>query len=107
VYEASVISVVATLRTAPGQREALLRELQKIVPKVRAEQGCVEYVPTVDVESGISAQGAVRSDVVTVIEKWEDLEALRQHLTAPHLVQFLGAAKGMLAGLEIQVLAPA
>jgi quinol monooxygenase YgiN len=102
-----VISVVATIRTAPGQREAFLRAFQEIVPKVRAEQGCIEYLPTVDVESGISAQGPIRHEVVTVIEKWEDLQALQQHLNAPHLVQFLGSAKDMLAGLEIQVLSPA
>jgi len=101
-----MISVVATIRTAPGEREALLREFRKIVPQVQAEQGCLEYMLMVDVESGISAQGAIRGDVVTVVEKWEDLDALRQHLSAPHLVQFLQAAKDKLAGLEIQVLSP-
>jgi len=102
-----MISVVATIRTVPGKREAFLKAFQAIVPKVRAEQGCIEYTPTVDVESGIPAHGRIRDDVVTVIEKWEDLLALQQHLNAPHVVQFLGSAQDMLAGLEIQVLSPA
>lgn len=102
-----MISVVATIRTAPGEREAVLRAFAEIVPQVRAEQGCLEYVPMVDIASGISAQGAVRGNVVTVVEKWQDLDALRQHLAAPHLVHFLEATKSKLAGLEIQVLSPA
>jgi quinol monooxygenase YgiN len=102
-----MIHVIATIRTAPGRRDDFLAAFRDLVPQVKAEEGCIEYVPTIDVESGLAPQRALRSDVVTVVEKWQDLNALRSHLAAPHVQRFLETAKDLLGGLEIQVLAPA
>jgi quinol monooxygenase YgiN len=102
-----MIQVIATITTTQGRRAEFLTAFRDLVPQVRAEQGCLEYGPTVDVASGLAAQPAIRADVVTVVEKWQDLEALKRHLNAPHMQQFREKAKALLAGLEIQVLAPA
>lgn len=102
-----MIHVIATISTAPGRRAEFLAAFRELVPQVKAEAGCIEYGPTVDVASGLGPQPAVRDDVVTVVEKWQDLEALKRHLAAPHMSQFREQAKDLLAGLEIQVLAPA
>jgi quinol monooxygenase YgiN len=102
-----MIHVIATIHTAPGRRDDFLAVFRDLVPIVRSEAGCIEYGPTVDVASGLAAQGTERADVVTVVEKWQDLDALRRHLSSPHVSKFLESATGLLAGLEIQVLAPA
>lgn len=102
-----MIHVIATIRTAPGKRAELLAAFRELVPQVRAETGCIEYGPAIDVDSGLTAQPAVRNDILTVVEKWQDLESLKRHLAAPHVSQFLKSCQDLLAGLEIEVLAPA
>jgi quinol monooxygenase YgiN len=102
-----MIHVIATIRIAPGCRAEFLAAFRELVPQVKAEPGCLEYSPTVDVASGLGPQPPVRGDVVTVLEKWQDLESLKRHLVAPHVSQFLAHSKDLLVGLEIQVLSPA
>lgn len=102
-----MIHVIATIRIASGRRADFLAAFRDLVPAVQAETGCIEYAPATDIDSGLSAQPAVRNDVVTVVEKWQNLESLKRHLAAPHVLQFLEKAKDFLADLEIHVLAPA
>lgn len=102
-----MIHVIATIRTAPRRRDDFLREFRALVPLVRAEAGCIEYGPAIDLNTGIAGQPAVRDDVVTVVEKWENSAALAAHLAAPHMLRYRESVKDMVAGLEIRVLQPA
>jgi quinol monooxygenase YgiN len=101
-----MIHVIATIRTVPGQREALLAAFRELVPQVRAERGCIEYGTAVDLATPIKAAAAVREDVVTVVEKWESVAALEDHLAAPHMLAYRERVKDLLAGIEIRVLEP-
>jgi quinol monooxygenase YgiN len=102
-----VIHVIATIEVAVGRRDAFLAEFHRIVPLVRAEAGCLDYGPTVDVASGLSAQGPVRPDMVTILERWESLEALRAHAAAPHMQEYRGRVKDLVVRVQLQVLQPA
>ena len=102
-----MIHVIATIQVHPGQRAAFLKEFHQLVPLVRAEQGCLEYGPTIDVASGIAAQPPVRNDVVVVVEKWESLPALEAHLAAPHMLAYREKVKDLVTSVELRVLAPA
>lgn len=102
-----MIHVIATIELHPGRRDDFLREFHRIVPPVLAEQGCLEYGPTVDVDTGLSAQLPLRADVVTIVEKWESLEALKAHLVAPHMVEYRPRVKDMVIRTTLQVLEPA
>ena len=102
-----MIHVIATIDLAPGKRDAFLEEFHRLMPKVRAEKGCLEYAPTVDVAPHIPVQSAARPNTVTVIEKWADLPSLEAHLNAPHVVAYRERVKPMLAGLNLQILQPA
>jgi quinol monooxygenase YgiN len=101
-----MIFVVATIDLRPGTRAAFLAEFHKLVPLVRAEAGCIEYGPAVDVATGIAAQPAVREDTVVVLEKWADLPALNVHLTAPHMADYRTRVKDYVAGVRLEVLQP-
>src|SRR5260221_10891116 len=101
-----MIHVIATIELAAGKRELFLEEFRKIVPHVRAEAGCLEYGPTVDLPADIPRQVPVRDNVLTVVEKWESLEALRAHLTAPHMTAYRLRVQDMVLRAEIQVLRP-
>ena len=102
-----MISVIATIKLKSGQRDPFLRIFRELTPQVHAERGCVEYFPATDINSGIELQGQVRDHVVTVIEKWESLEALQDHLDAPHMHAFRERVADMTESLSLQVVAPA
>ena len=102
-----MIFVIASVELKQGKRDDFLDEFRKIVPLVREERGCLEYGPTVDVATNIAAQGEVRENVVTVVEKWQSIEDLEAHLIAPHMMEYRGKVKDMVAGTRLQILEPA
>lgn len=101
-----MIHVIATIQLKPGSRESYLKILGENVPKVKAEDGCRAYEPAVDVASGLPVQGPIRPDVVTILEAWQSLDALRAHLKAPHMAAYREAAKDFVLDLTVQVLQP-
>jgi len=102
-----MIHVIATIDVVPGKRADFLKVFHALVPTVKAEAGCIEYGPTVDVASGIPVQIPLRPNIVTVVEKWKDLDALRAHGVAPHMEKFRADCAGLVKSLTIQVLDPA
>ena len=98
-----MINVIATISLKPGTRAEFLKIFNANVPAVLAEDGCIEYAPTVDADSGLDAQ--VRNEnAVVVIEKWETVASLHAHLEAPHMLEFRKNAGDMIEGLELKVL---
>jgi quinol monooxygenase YgiN len=102
-----MICVIATIELAEGCREEFLAEFRKIVPDVLAEKGCLEYQPTVDVATEVGAQVAMRPLVVTVVEKWESVDALEAHLMAPHMMAYRKRVKEMVAHSSLVIVEPA
>ena len=102
-----MICVIATIETAPGCRDDLLAVLRKLVPQVRAEKGCIEYTPMIDVPGGLSGHDPVRGDVVTMVEKWESVAALDAHLKTPHMADFRKQTEPLRLNLALQIVQPA
>jgi quinol monooxygenase YgiN len=102
-----MICVIAKIEVAEGRRDELLAEFHRIVPKVLEEEGCLEYGPMVHVPTSIPAQTAPRDDIVTVVEKWESVEALEAHLMAPHMVEYRKAVKPLVVSTSLEILRPA
>jgi quinol monooxygenase YgiN len=102
-----VIHVIATIELNPNSRERFLQEFSRLVPEVRAENGCIEYGAAVDVATAIAVQIPLRPDVVTIVEKWSSLEALNAHLTAPHMKSYRERVKPLVVRTTLQVLEPA
>ncbi len=101
-----MIHVIAGIQIAPGQRDKFLEEFHKLVPLVHAEAGCIEYGPTLDAPTDIAAQNCDENRV-TIVEKWESLEALQAHLVADHMAAYRERVKNCVAGMQLQILAPA
>ncbi len=101
-----MIHVIATIELKPNCRKAYLAVLQENVPNVKAEAGCLAYEPVLDVDSGLAAQGAVRENVVTIVEAWESLEHLVAHLKTPHMAAYRDAVADYVENLSVQVMAP-
>ena len=101
-----MVFVLATIQAAPGRRADLLAEFHQIVDTVRAEDGCIEYGPAIDADSGIDAQ-TKNDDAFTVVEKWESLDALKAHLDAPHMHTYREKTADLVASVELKILEPA
>jgi quinol monooxygenase YgiN len=101
-----MVHVVATITLVAGKREAFLKEFKALVPAVLAEQGCIEYGPTVDLQTNVPVQPPVRDDVVTVVEKWQDIPSLEAHLVAPHMLGYRVKVKDLVRSTQVLVLQP-
>ena len=101
------VHVIAVITAKPGKRAELLEAFQANVPNVHAEEGCVEYVATVDAEGAGSIQTRVGPDTFVVVEKWASLDALQAHAAAPHMAAYAAKTKDLIASRVIHVLSPA
>ena len=102
-----MIVVLASIELNPGSRSAFLSEFRKIVPLVRAEQGCLEYFPSADHQTDIASQVPLGADAIMVIEKWESASALKAHLVAPHMVEYRPKVKDYVKQVKLRILEPA
>ncbi|HEX4986553.1 MAG TPA: putative quinol monooxygenase [Burkholderiales bacterium] len=102
-----MIHVIATVELNPGTRDKFLAEFRKIIPAVKAEAGCVEYVPTIDAETDMGNQARMGTDRVVIVEKWETLAHLKAHAVAPHMQAYRPKVKDFVKHMELRVLAPA
>ena len=102
-----MIHVLAMIDLKEGTREQFLQEFHGIVTEVRAEVGCIEYGPTIDVDTGNEKIQAPRENAVTIVEKWESLDALSAHLVAPHMLACRERVKDIVNGSTVYVTEPA
>jgi quinol monooxygenase YgiN len=101
------VHVVAVIEAKPGKRAELLAAFQANVPAVHAEDGCIEYVATVDTQGAGAFQAPFGPDTFVVVEKWASLEALQAHAVAPHMKAYGERVKDLIAGRKVHVLSPA
>lgn len=99
----NMINVIASIRVKTGSLADFLEIFKANIPKVREEKGCIEYFPAVDIDAKLPPQ-ILDENVVTIIEKWESLEALLDHLDSPHMMAYGEKVKDMVTGLSLKVL---
>ena len=101
-----MIHVLAIITAKPGKRADVLAAFRDIVPRVRAEAGCIEYGAAVDAEGVGSFQARLGADTYAVVEKWASPAALAAHSAAPHMTEFRNRTKELIASRVIHVLSP-
>ena len=103
----SNVSVLAFITAKPGKRAEVLAAFQANVPKVHAEDGCIEYFAAIDTEDAGPIQTPVGEDCFVVIEKWESMEHLKAHGASAHMKAYATSVKELLADRVIRVLSAA
>ncbi|HSF94060.1 MAG TPA: putative quinol monooxygenase [Thermohalobaculum sp.] len=101
------VHVLAIITAKPGMRDTVLDAFRANVPAVHAEDGCIEYLATIDTEAAGPAQTPFGPDTFVVVEKWASLAALKAHAASPHMAAYAARTKDMLAGRVIHILSPA
>ncbi len=98
-----MINVIASIRVKAGKLSEFIEIFKSNVPKVVEERGCIEYSPTADIDADLPPQ-SLDKNVVTIIEKWESLECLHDHLKAPHMLSYMDKVKDIVEDVSIKVL---
>ncbi len=98
-----MINVIASIKVKPGKKAEFIEIFKSNVPKVLQEKGCIDYTPTVDVNSSIPIQ-VLEENTVTILEKWESLECLRNHLETPHMIAYGERVKDIVESVSAKVL---
>jgi quinol monooxygenase YgiN len=101
--ETIMIHVIASVRVKAGRVNEYIEIFKSNIPDVIKEKGCIQYLPAIDTDSGLSLQ-AFDEHVVTIIEKWDNLDALRDHLATPHMLTYREKVKDMVEITSIKVL---
>ncbi len=98
-----MINVLASIGVKEGRLAEFLTIFKANVPLVKQESACIEYFPTLDVDADLPPQ-ILDKDVVTIIEKWENLEALRDHLKSPHMIAYQEKVVDLVESVSLKVL---
>ena len=98
-----MITVLASIYVKVGERDKFLDIFKANVPSVCAEKGCISYVPMVDIDSGLAPQ-ELDENIVTIVEQWESVEALKDHLAAPHMLKYKNNVKDIVENVTLKVL---
>jgi quinol monooxygenase YgiN len=99
-----MIHVIAKIELNPGARATYLAEFAGVAPQVRAKRGCIEYVATVDAPTGLDWQQLTGPDCVTIIEKWDSVEALQAHNTSTHMQGVRSRMRDLVRARAINIL---
>jgi quinol monooxygenase YgiN len=98
-----MINVIASIHIKEGQLSEFIDIFKSNIPNVVKEKGCIEYIPTIDLATGLPPQ-ELNSNVVTIIEKWDSLKDLQAHLSAPHMLEYRKQTKNLVEKMSVKVL---
>ena len=90
-----MILVDACCAIEPEHRGDFIGEVQKIIPTVRTESGCIRYELVADVHV---------PGIFHFIEEWESQKHLDEHITRPHMqAYFAKTAPGHSAPTALKI----
>jgi len=98
-----MITVIAEIKVRPGRRDAVLQQINALLPTVRAEQGCGSYVPMIDFNGQVPWRKTV-PDSIFMLEEWESLNHLEQHQQQAHMHHHREAIKQDVEEVVIHIL---
>lgn len=98
-----MIHVIASLRIKEGRVAEFIEIFRANMPNVLKEQGCIEYLPTIDVPTGLPPQD-LNEHGVTVVERWACLGDLRAHLSSRHMLAYGKQVKDLVENTSLKIL---
>ena len=93
---AETLTIVARIQAAPGQADALHREMNQLVEDTRKETGCLQY----DLH-----RGTENPDLFVFVEEWETKPLWEAHMEGAAIQAFRARiGEGMIAEGEVMQL---
>ena len=88
-----MIIVEGSARIPEGAWDQARSAMETMIKASRAEAGCIEYAYSRDV---------LDPNLLRIIERWKDKDALKSHFAEPHMAAF-GAALAEIGPQDLQV----
>lgn len=82
-----MIIIHATFHVNPAKQDVFLQEIQPLIAASREEEGNFSYCLQKDLEN---------ENVYTMVEIWQDMQAVTYHNSTEHFNQFVGKANNLL-----------
>ena len=98
-----MIHVIASIQVKEGCLSEFIEIFKSNIPDVLKEKGCIEYLPGIDLPTGLPPQ-ALNPNIVTIIEKWNSVADLQAHLSSPHMIAYSKRVKTLVENLSVKVL---
>lgn len=101
-----MLTVIAEICVKPGRREQVLAAIEKLTPAVLKEEGCGRYDALIDHNAQVPWKQH-SPDSIFMLENWETLRHLEQHLQMPHMEAHRNVIKDDVLDVKIFILEPA
>lgn len=98
-----MITAVASIKVKKNHLSQFVIAFKRLVPQVLAEEGCIEYYPTVDTGLLFKIQ-SVDDHRVTIIEKWQSIQSLQEHANTEHMQAFASETDQMIEDFNVRIL---
>jgi quinol monooxygenase YgiN len=83
-----MIIVTAMMYVKPGNKDVFILEAKDLITATRQEKGCISYDLLASTED---------EDVLVMLERWEDMDSLDEHMETKHFKQFGSTIEHLLA----------
>jgi quinol monooxygenase YgiN len=102
-----MVQLIVTVTTRPGRAADYVAAFAAIAPRVRLEEGCLEYDIYVD-STDPRFDNKARPDTVILCEKWSSIATLQRHTKGSEaLNEFRGKIKDIKLESNYLLLTPA
>ncbi len=80
-----MIHILVTMVAKEGRMKEFLAIGEKLRSQVLKEKGCLAYDYAREIASPLGIQEPIDPNRITLVERWESVEALKAHMEAPHM----------------------
>lgn len=98
-----MLHVLVTMMIKEDRMEDFLALCKALRPQVLKEKGCLAYDYTREIASPLGIQPPVVANRITLLERWESLEALQAHMETPHMKEAGPKMKDLRLSVEARV----
>ena len=80
-----MLHILVTMMVKEGHMKEFLAVCEELRPLVLREKGCQAYDYARETASPLGIQEPIETNRITLIERWESMDALKAHMETPHM----------------------
>jgi quinol monooxygenase YgiN len=94
-----MVHVIVMVKVKEGRADDFVRLFKSVASIVEKEKGCVQYIATVDAPD--APPDTIDKNMVTILEKWECVEDIQNHMGTPHMKEFFEKQNALIEGVSV------
>lgn len=101
-----MLHILVTMMIKEGRMKEFLSICEELRPLVLREKGCLAYDYARETNSPLGIQEPIEANRITLLERWESLDALKAHMETPHMKAAAPRMKDLRSSVSARVLEP-